>query len=82
MKYFIAKLKEKLEEYKLRKVRNPTFFPFPIYSTWESKSIYSTFKIERFVCENKKCLTKLSSRLIDIFCMSKHEVNNDGSVVN
>ena len=73
MKYFIAKLKEKSEEYKLRKVRNPAFFPFSIYST-----IYSTFKIERFVCENKKCLTKLFSILIDIFCMSKHEVNNDG----
>ena len=78
MKYFIAKLKEKSGEYKLRKVRNPAFFPFSIYSTWAPKSIYSTFKVERFVCENKKCLTKLFSRLIDIFCMSKHEVNNDG----
>ena len=54
MKYFIAKLKEKSEEYKLRKVRNPAFFPFSIYSTWAPKSIYSTFKIERF-----ECLTKL-----------------------
>ena len=59
MKYFIAKLKEKSEEYKLRKVRNPAFFPFSIYSTWAPKSIYSTFKEEGFVCENKKCLTKL-----------------------
>ena len=55
--------------------------PFSIYSTWApkffTKSIYSTFKAERFVCENKKCLTKLLSRLIDIIACLKHEVNND-----
>ena len=39
--------------------------------------LYSTLKEERFVCENKKCLTKLFSRLIDIFACLKHEVKND-----
>ena len=78
MKYFIAKLKEKSGEYKLRKVRNPAFFPFSIYSTWAPKSIYSTFKVERFVCKNKKCLTKLFFKINRHICMSKHEVNNDG----
>ena len=38
---------------------------------------HCTFKAGRFVCENKKCLTKLFSRLIDIFACLKHEVDND-----
>ena len=78
MKYFHCKTERKIRRISAAKSPKSCLFPFSIYSTWAPKSIYSTFKIERFVCENEKYLTKLFSRLIDIFCMSKHEVNNDG----
>ena len=67
MKYFIAKLKENQKNISCEKSEIPRFSPFLFIALGYQNLFIVLFKVERFVCENKKCLTKLFSRLIDIF---------------